>query len=423
MANDVSIFVSATCKDIEDDLRPAVLDAITFAKVEPVSMESWEADYINAVELCRAKLTVDATHYLGVFGYWRGWVPDGQPRSITEIEYDIALIERSHAMAIFIPNETSRIGVALRRRVDEVLGQAKAETEAQLKFISRVLAHGAVEQFDSEAQLALRVQRKAVSWSQGGLRGIARATPSSAGRRPGEGSFAMLGFDRHVVAFRNIMGALALGDGPQAACFLIRGPSAYGHKHLARRLEQNVPVTNDMSLLRVSAGIAPAWRQAGAAPLISVLSTDLGADPAAQSPEQLAEQLKRLLESRPVVLHISALQRYAGAVRGFADSFWKPIVNALGVTAQPLICLASIESAALDAESEAALHDDANVPGPADVFGLPPLTEFTAAELAVWLRSWTTADKARDIAGTLIAETNGVPFLLYSKLLEDSTWA
>ncbi|MCA9710139.1 MAG: DUF4062 domain-containing protein [Myxococcales bacterium] len=89
------MFVSSTFLD-NQVRRKLVMDAILRAGMMPVGMERFTASTRPAVEECVAQVR-GCDWLVGILAYRYGWIPPGQPegqeRSITEMEYDAAKAE------------------------------------------------------------------------------------------------------------------------------------------------------------------------------------------------------------------------------------------------------------------------------------------------------------------------------------------
>jgi len=85
----VRVFVSSTFLD-NRERRGVVEDAILAAGFVPVGMERFTADPDHtAVDACK-ELVRGCGLFIGIVAHRYGWIPDGEERSITEIEYDTA---------------------------------------------------------------------------------------------------------------------------------------------------------------------------------------------------------------------------------------------------------------------------------------------------------------------------------------------
>jgi hypothetical protein len=78
----VYVFVSATCKDLSQDCRPCAINAVHLSGAVAVTMETWDTEYLDPVEVCREKIEQCSSHYLGIYAYRYGWVPDKLGKSI-----------------------------------------------------------------------------------------------------------------------------------------------------------------------------------------------------------------------------------------------------------------------------------------------------------------------------------------------------
>src|SRR5262249_44729303 len=151
-------FLGSTRKDLDADCRRAVLEAVKVAEAVAVEMGDWDADHVDAVRLCRQKLELESSHYVGVFAYWRGWEPKLK-LSITQAESEWACGCRKDPppcrMAVFVPNPCSDFDQKLRERA---IDQTAEQAAAQKKFLERV-SRDVYQVFDDPINLALKVQR------------------------------------------------------------------------------------------------------------------------------------------------------------------------------------------------------------------------------------------------------------------------
>src|SRR5690606_38016741 len=84
----IRVFVSSTYLD-NVERRKLVEEAILTAGMVPVGMERFGASVRPPVEECVAQVQ-GCDWLVGILAYRYGWIPDGEERSITEIEYDAA---------------------------------------------------------------------------------------------------------------------------------------------------------------------------------------------------------------------------------------------------------------------------------------------------------------------------------------------
>jgi hypothetical protein len=170
----MKVFISATCEDLNKDCRPAAVEAVRAKKVDPIDMTTreWTVTYRPPWDECQQKIET-ATHYLGVFAFWRGWIllEDTQKSSITEAEFDYALDRKGKKnIGVYLPEQGSEIEKDLLNRAHEMLKNkedkeaAKAELSAQKQFLQRVLDSGTVNFFSASWDLALRVGTLIDEW-------------------------------------------------------------------------------------------------------------------------------------------------------------------------------------------------------------------------------------------------------------------
>src|SRR5262249_38517943 len=79
------VYLSSTFRDLVD-CRAAVRDALRRQGVDGVSMEDYVAEDARPLDKCLADVG-RCDLYIGVFAWRYGFVPPGEPRSITELEY------------------------------------------------------------------------------------------------------------------------------------------------------------------------------------------------------------------------------------------------------------------------------------------------------------------------------------------------
>jgi tetratricopeptide (TPR) repeat protein len=84
----IRVFISSTSEDLRDH-REAVRDAVMTLGMHPVMMEHFPAMDADAVAACRQKV-IDCDLFVGIYAHRYGHIPQGETRSITEMEYDWA---------------------------------------------------------------------------------------------------------------------------------------------------------------------------------------------------------------------------------------------------------------------------------------------------------------------------------------------
>jgi hypothetical protein len=423
----IKVFVSSTRKDLDADCRPAVLKAFRLPTVESlaISMEDWSIEYHPAVEVCEAKIG-ESSHYIGIFGYFRGWVPPGHETSITELEFTWARTGKKR-MVIFLPDMTQPENQPFAQELEARARahQTQEELEAQRAFLDRVRDGGTLEFFDSALDLGMRTQQRLYLWSNPLLSQPAGpATPASRATRPRDDDLMELGRVEQVADFESTLQRLAVPGIRDAACFLVHGPPAFGQDRLIARLGRILERDAFSPPRPCVVGCGPLWRQRGLPSLLRALGREIEAGWEPASIQALAERLEMLLALSDVVLQISRLQHFEGGVAGFAAAFWQPLLAALPAsTPCRLLCLATHEGAAGEAATwQSHRQDPAAAPDAARLVVLPVLRSFDAGEVTQFVRRYLPAGDVEPMTEALLADTGGNPLLLYRVLLDDSTW-
>ena len=418
---EIKLFLSATKEDLDADCRPYAIAAVRMASDrEPITMETWDTDYQNAVNLCRQKVN-ECGHYVGIFAYRRGWVPDKLSKSITEAEFDWAN-EFGKQMAVFVPDPKADFARELERRAK---GQSDADSQAQESFLRRV-REKAYQPFDGPNNLSLRIARRVWIWSKEGFRGLARLASLRPARQPTEDEINRLVRKELLTEFNDDLGIITRPGNAKAACFIIHGPPTGGHKQILARLRKELETNSQPRQYRVSLG--PLWRQNTPGRLVDIIGLTIEQGWAPASIDALRERFKTILDETDVVLEIQGVNRLDGKLATFVKEFWEPLASVLESSVpHRLIALVGFEDTlhteweelVQPALKEEALTFDATRP-----IKLPETHDFTATEVMIWLLNggWINSKYAQDVAEALIDETKGVPQLLYSKLAEDGTW-
>ncbi|MFO1050619.1 MAG: DUF4062 domain-containing protein [Planctomycetota bacterium] len=83
------VFLSSTFLDQEERRRHIIAAIESFEDMKCVAMERFTATTHPALETCR-KGASEADLFIGILAYRYGWIPDGEQKSITELEHDAA---------------------------------------------------------------------------------------------------------------------------------------------------------------------------------------------------------------------------------------------------------------------------------------------------------------------------------------------
>jgi inactive STAND/Domain of unknown function (DUF4062) len=404
----LKVFVSATVEDLDRDCRRNAILAIQESNCVAVTMELWNAEYEDAVELCRRRIEKESTHYIGIFAYRRGWVPKRlKGKSITEVEFDIALAS-SKPLAVFIPKKGSEFALNL----------------AQKSFLKRVEETGACVLFEDLSALGRRVAIRVMLWAHGGLRDLAREATGPAPAQPvmpvpGRKNVNQLGRVAHVRQFQDVMNDSGL---PAVAAFLVHGPIGFGQRQLVERLRYEIEQSSTSQPKYCIAAIGAIWRPNSLSQLLEVLGKELDPGWVPASPADIAGRLKDLLNASDIIFEIRNVQRFGGSLPAFIQDFWQPIASTVGRELSHRLVLFLCADQIAAADWEVLLFDSTVNPpeafDPSRPVKLPALESFTESELITWFRSSCPLSEAKVKAATLMQETDGAPEVVYSKLYE-----
>lgn len=84
-----TVFISSTAIDLPEH-REKVTQACLERNCFPEGMERWPAVDADSLSLCLSKVD-EADVFVGIYAHRYGWVPPGETKSITELEYDRAV--------------------------------------------------------------------------------------------------------------------------------------------------------------------------------------------------------------------------------------------------------------------------------------------------------------------------------------------
>jgi hypothetical protein len=226
---------------------------------------------------------------------------------------------------------------------------------------------------------------------------------------------------------------------PEVACFLIHGPVDYGQQQTLARLRFKYEKDFDSEPHRLTASVGALWQGRSLEKLLANIGDRIAKGYVPESVDALAVRLKDLLQTKDVLLEITDLHRFKGALPEFVNQFWNPLAARLSIETltKRLVAFITIDQP-VASDLDAFLFDPVTG-NPADfniakIIKLPKLDAFTQAEIARWATNWLKKDPARgndqkqldedaeSIAATLFQETSGKPMSLYSKLKAQTTW-
>lgn len=141
LADRVVVMISSTIRDLPQH-RAEVKEACLQQRVFPDMMEHLPASAADAVRVSMEKVD-QADIYVGIFGHRYGHIPQGYAISITEMEYDRAVV-RGISRMIFIMHEEHPI----------VISEVDFDNREKLESLKkRILAENHVNFFRSPADL------------------------------------------------------------------------------------------------------------------------------------------------------------------------------------------------------------------------------------------------------------------------------
>lgn len=143
-----TVFISSTSIDLPEH-RKKVTAAILELDLFPDGMERWPAADENPLDFCLGKVD-QADIFIGIYAHRYGWVPPGQDRSITELEYDRA-VERRIPRYLFLMGQKHAV---LAKDVETGDGAAKLKA-----FKARIQSERVRQTFDNADQLRAEVHR------------------------------------------------------------------------------------------------------------------------------------------------------------------------------------------------------------------------------------------------------------------------
>ncbi len=424
----LSVFVSATRKDLDPDCRPAAIDAISYQPAADADkMEAWVSEHRDPLAESLEQVE-NASHYVGIFGFWRGYVPAGETCSITESEYRHA-VKTGRRRSVFLPEDGSDIEAVLQNRAIE-LGledpEGGAKYRAQIRFLAE-LRKKTVIFFPSAQKLAAQVAGRVAAWrdlerqahESGGpahLLSFAEEEPVAAtARTPPRDGLQRIALTSQIERFEHSLGCL---EPPARIAFIVHGPAGCGHDRAAEALA--LTFEEQRGGKRLEAAVCSQWtRGREHQHLIERLGKKTLRD--------LAFLLLSELEARHVLLDISGLEDWG--LDAFRSEFWNPLMatmDGFGITPpdNDLIALLRTGETASGGFAEASAAALAN----GAMVCLPALAPVEQGRLLNWLRAkelepWVTdLGHAKRIKDGVMAASRGELERLWAELGDPQTW-
>ena len=426
---ELNIFISSTSHDMKDDCRSEAYDVIVnYAGAQAIAMETWNADFRPSVDTCNDKLRNESTHYVGFFGYRRGWVPkllNAPDKSITELEFDWAL-DSKKTMAVFLPNPRCQFNVELKNRAEKPTAQSETERTNQKIFLNRVKKLGTVQQFESTGDLGKRILRSVMTWQGKGIRHRAGNSQVDLSKRCTPQDLLQLGRKKQVRDFEDCLDEIRGSQLAPAACFMVQAPGAdYGSDEMVARLSSEIEQAAKTEILWITLNINVLWQKQGLENMLITIGNQLEASWEPGSVTDLAERISQLLAEKDVVFKILDIQRYGGSFISFREEFWQPLSRELRPNLPHLLIIlleyeGDVQLTSYDFLYDSSVYDEFQETfDTTSIIVLPALKEFKPKEIKAWLCQYNlSGEKAAILANTLYQETNGKPQALYHKLLK-----
>ncbi|MDQ1354878.1 MAG: hypothetical protein QG657_5187, partial [Acidobacteriota bacterium] len=84
----MKVFISSTRKDLAE-YRDKAIELVLRHKCEPLAMEFFNAQTDDATTVCEGEIR-ECDVFIGIYAHRYGFVPDGETKSITQLEYEMA---------------------------------------------------------------------------------------------------------------------------------------------------------------------------------------------------------------------------------------------------------------------------------------------------------------------------------------------
>lgn len=131
------IYISSTFEDLKE-YRKAVYDTLRQWRHDAIAMEDYVATDERPLDTCLKDVS-ESDIYIGIFAWRYGFIPSGEKKSITELEYDRARKKKKPCF-IFILDEDA---LWLPKRMDKDLSKIenlrqKLQNEQTVSFFNSV---------------------------------------------------------------------------------------------------------------------------------------------------------------------------------------------------------------------------------------------------------------------------------------------
>jgi hypothetical protein len=431
------IFLSATVRDLDHERYPCrglARSSLERAEIAVFVQEHWATPFADVVDECRRRVTA-CNGYLALLGYRYGWVPNGQERSITHLEFETAC-ERWNRLSrppmwVFLPERESEAAHELELVANTVLreefgddeAQCAASKQRQATFRDEIASRRRIFQtFKNLVELGQRVGTAVLLYNNR----IGRSAPEHglpARARIPDGELGAIGRGEQIAALKRLRRQFVVSSEP-GICFVVHGGELSGQQELLEHLAGSV------------------WWKSGKPPALGRAFSDdlqaLGEWMASEigknlgEPSNLAVLLARACEDRPLVFLVRSLG--AASLEKFHGGFWLPLQHSLrsGVAAGRKLAGVILV---------VAHYEPLNEPPPAFVqtagpepelsnidcsrlVALPCCRDMEEADIAEWLEDLDVADeRANAVAQSVVRlkndQTDGTPVHVFRRILEE----
>lgn len=318
----MELFVSSTNMDLRA-YRMAVRDNIARMQTVRANLnEDWVVEHDWSKEECKRRIQC-SQGYLGIFAYYYGWIPNGEDKSITHLEYDWACTkwQRRRRVAIFIPGYRPgypRTGPCpaedeLQQAAEGLLNGYPLDRQAhQIKlnaFLDAVKRSGrGVNFFEDKAALVGQAMVLAQRWG-GGLEAAADAglQPNTPPQRLTPAQLGRLGRRQQTDAAHEVLAIAGADPSTPGVAMLAYGKETAGHRQFLEWLACTTPFRN---------GRAPRIGRPEVAPydlddLLAWAARETAVGETSDEPvidlPSLARAMHRVLHRQPMVLMLTSV--------------------------------------------------------------------------------------------------------------------
>jgi hypothetical protein len=232
----LKVFISSTSVDLQEH-RQAVSDVIRRAGEYDIDMRYFGSRPDNPVAVCREAIE-EADVLIGIYAWRYGWIPDGETRSITEMEFDYARSLGKDCLCYFV-NEDHPWP---RKFVETGAGEQK------LADFKRKVSELVRDTFDFPDNLAMKVSSALTNIIKKRERSVAEkpAAPTQARKKTGKSIPDWYALTCNRVEQADLFMPVFFPEDddqpppPMHLFFYLYGDAKQAHKSLAKRFGHEV---------------------------------------------------------------------------------------------------------------------------------------------------------------------------------------